>query len=453
MDNATLRVGFGKVDITPPLAAAYLGFHPRQVPFEGIHDRLYARALAAENGDQAIAIVSADALGFSRSIFGPGRDFIAEVREGITQATGIPADHIMVAATHAHSTPQTTDLHDLLGWFPELADWLERLKWQLVSAVTTAWQSREPVEARVGVGEAPGIAWNRRILTTDGRLVIHRDRPPNEQVVKEPRDDRVPAVLFRGATRRGALFGFCCHPTTVQVQPLVSADFPGVATALVERELDLEACLFLQGACGDVGPIRRTTDFEDVALYGRSLGGEAVRQLALQDARNWPAMAPVIAAGTACFEVPRRELPDRQALEQEVARQRQRLETATDEATRQEALGAFRRAFEPLRLCQLGEGPVPLEVQALRLGDVLLVTAEGELFSEFGLRIVAESPAPVTIVVGYANGYQGYFPTRAAWAEGGYEPSVGPWTRVDQHGGELLTEQAIALARQVWDGG
>ncbi len=114
-------------------------------------------------------------------------------------------------------------------------------------------------------------------------------------------------------------------------------------------------------------------------------------------------------------------------------------------------MAAFRRAFEPLRLCELGTGPVPLEVQALRLGDALLVSAEGELFCEFGLEIIAASPAPLTLIAGYTNGYQGYFPTRAAWAEGGYEPSVGPWTRVDESGGERLTARAIDLARRVWE--
>ncbi len=446
-----MRAGFAKIDITPPLAAGYLAFHPRQMPFEGIHDRLHARALVADDGEHTVAVVSADALGFSRSVLGPGRDFIDEVRGQVEARCGIPRDHVMVCATHSHSTPQTTDLHDLLGWFPHLADWFERLIDQLAGAVCLAWASREPVELYGGTGLAPGIAWNRRILTTDGRLVIHSTRPPDDQVVKEARDDRVPVLLFRGATRRGALLGFCCHPTTVQVQPLVSADFPGVACDLVERAMDLEACLFIQGACGDVGPIRRTTDFADVTLYGRSLGGEATRQLALLDARNAAPMTDRVGAACDRFAVPRRPLPDQSALRAEVDRQRQAIESAGSDEERAQAVAAFRRAFEPLRLCELGTGPVPLEVQALRLGDALLVSAEGELFCEFGLEIIAASPAPLTLIAGYTNGYQGYFPTRAAWAEGGYEPSVGPWTRVDESGGERLTARAIDLARRVWE--
>ena len=104
----SLQCGFAKIDITPPLAMPYLSFHPRQTPFEGVHDRLFARALVVEAPAHAarpkatVAIVSADALGFSRSVLGPGRDFIAEVRAKISDRTGIPAQKVLIAASHAH---------------------------------------------------------------------------------------------------------------------------------------------------------------------------------------------------------------------------------------------------------------------------------------------------------------------------------------------------------------
>ena len=97
---------------------------------------------------------------------------------------------------------------------------------------------------------------------------------------------------------------------------------------------------------------------------------------------------------------------------------------------------------EPLRLARLGTGPVRLEVQALRLGEALIVACEGELFVEYGNRIKDASPAAVTFVAAYSNGYEGYIPTPATWDEGGYEVSPGPWTRVGRDGGDILTERA-----------
>lgn len=452
MPAVELRAGFAKLDVTPPLAVPYLSFHPRQTPFGGIHDRLFVRALAVDNGSAGVILLAVDSLGISRSVFGAGRDFVAEVRAAVAAGCGIPADHVLLAASHAHSTPQTTDIADLLGAFPHLAEWLEGLRDQLVAAAVAAWSGRDVVTLHGAVGLAPGIAWNRRILTTDGRLCILANRPADDEVVKEPRDDRVPVLLFRGPTRRGAVIGFTCHPTTVQVQPLVSADYPGVACGLVERELDLEACLFLQGACGDVGPVRRTSNFADVALYGRALGGEATRALALLDAVDTPAMTPAIVSRSRTLELPRRELPDRAALTARAAELARGIETAC-EADRAAAIAAYRAVAEPLRLCELGDGPVPVEIQAIRIGEALFVAVEGELFCEYGLALKESSPAPVTFVVGYSNGYQGYFPTPAAWDEGGYEPSLGPWTRVDRTGGERIVAAAAALARDVWEEG
>ena len=467
---AALRLGFARVDVTPPLAIPYLSYYPRQTAFEGVHDRLYARALAVEGaaapGQAPVraAVVALDSLGISRHVLGPDGDYVETVRREVERRSGVPAGNVLLAASHAHSTPQTTDIAALAGDCPEAPAWLEGLAGQIADAVATAWGARRPATLRGATGLCHGVAWNRRILTRDGRLVRLAQRPPDDQVVKEPRDDRVPLLLATGAAAaadapggaaawRGALMGFTCHPTTVQVQPLVSADYPGVACALVERELGAEACLFLQGACGNVGPVRATTDFQDVDVYGRALGGEALRVLSLLEARDAPAMSPALAVGRETVQVARRPLPDGAALAAQAAALEAEIGAAPDATARAAAIGRFRRVAESLRLSRLGAGPVAIEVQALRLGDALLVACEGELFVEYGNRIKDASPAAVTFVAAYANGYEGYIPTPAAWDEGGYEVSVGPWTRVWRDAGEDVGAAAVALARRVWDEG
>src|SRR6185312_8720565 len=102
-----LRIGFGRVDITPPLHIPYLSYLPRQTPFQGVHDPLFARAMVADNGETRLAIVTVDALGLSTDVLGPGRDFVAETRARIERRAGVPTEHVLLAASHAHSTPQT----------------------------------------------------------------------------------------------------------------------------------------------------------------------------------------------------------------------------------------------------------------------------------------------------------------------------------------------------------
>ena len=55
------------------------------------------------------------------------------------------------------------------------------------------------------------------------------------------------------------------------------------------------------------------------------------------------------------------------------------------------------------------------EIQLLAIGDSAWVGVPGELFCQIGLDIKEQSPFAHTYVVGYANCYQGYFPTPIAY--------------------------------------
>jgi neutral ceramidase len=91
-------------------------------------------------------------------------------------------------------------------------------------------------------------------------------------------------------------------------------------------------------------------------------------------------------------------------------------------------------------------------VQVLRLGEALIVALPGELFCRFGLELKAASPAPLTLIAGYANGYTGYLPGREDYDLGGYEAALGPWTRLAPGGTERLVQEALDLMTEVWAG-
>jgi neutral ceramidase len=86
----------------------------------------------------------------------------------------------------------------------------------------------------------------------------------------------------------------------------------------------------------------------------------------------------------------------------------------------------------------------------IRLGDVALVALPGEPFVELGLEIIERSAAPSTFIVGYANDWIGYLTTELAWQQGGYEVSLGPWTRVGPQGGRQLVDKAVELVARLW---
>ena len=60
--------------------------------------------------------------------------------------------------------------------------------------------------------------------------------------------------------------------------------------------------------------------------------------------------------------------------------------------------------------------------------DTVIWAAPLELFSEVALNIRKASPFANTFYFGLTNGSLLYLPTKAAFAEGGYEPNVSPFT-------------------------
>jgi hypothetical protein len=427
--DAPLTAGSATVDITPPLTIPELGFfNARHTFFRGVHDPLHARAVVVDDGDDRVALVMVDAIGVTRRAFGEGRDFIAEARERAARMTGISPDHIMIAATHAHSTPETLGARPLTS-HPGAAEWLEVFADKLASAVALADRAREPARIKQAAGRADGVGWCRRIIGKDGRIHSYGERPPDDEIADWGTNDPLVTVLCLetlDGRPKTALVHFTCHPVTVQVNELVSADYPGAAIAHVERAgIGCEHCMFVQGACGNINPVRNTSGFGDVALYGQILGAEAVKLLGLAAASDYPAASSRVAAATAHVQIASRELPDLAELERERAAREQ--EAAKNDTQRAAAQNAVQVLEEHIARAELGAGPFEAEVQVLRIGGMAFVGISVEPFVEVGLAIRGISDTLTCVCVGYANDYLGYVGPPEAWDQGGYEFSLGMW--------------------------
>jgi neutral ceramidase len=90
-----LYAGVAKVDITPQDLTGLTNLW--RTPFEGVHDDIYLRALVVDNGTETAAIVAADLLEFGDT---------SAVRERVAREVGIPADHIIITASHDHNAPR-----------------------------------------------------------------------------------------------------------------------------------------------------------------------------------------------------------------------------------------------------------------------------------------------------------------------------------------------------------
>ena len=79
-----------------------------------------------------------------------------------------------------------------------------------------------------------------------------------------------------------------------------------------------------------------------------------------------------------------------------------------------------------------------MRIAVLQLERVVLVYVPFEVFVEFGLLLRDAFPGQLVKVVSPANGYFGYLPTAVAFAEGGYEPTLGTSTIVPGQGERLF---------------
>jgi hypothetical protein len=94
-------------------------------------------------------------------------------------------------------------------------------------------------------------------------------------------------------------------------------------------------------------------------------------------------------------------------------------------------------------------GSLPAEIHALEVADWLLLGVPGELVGCLGQDIRAASRKHRVWVVGYANGYLGYFATRASFEAGCYESFPGRWSRLAPGSSETLRDAAVQLIREI----
>jgi len=148
---AELRAGIAVRTVNPdPLLPVSGGVGPSH-PVKERKGDLTVRALVLEQGDTSVAIVSADFLGFP-AVLGN------RVRAAVTV---IPAQNILIGATHTHSAPDCYGFPDGAGGTARDEKYLEMVCARMAEAIQAAVTNLQPVRLKIATGEAKGkIAYN-----------------------------------------------------------------------------------------------------------------------------------------------------------------------------------------------------------------------------------------------------------------------------------------------------
>jgi hypothetical protein len=433
------KAGFSKVCISPSVGSPLAGFAARSNRSEGVHDDLFVRALVIENSQTTVALVSVDLLALSGA-------FVRRIRSAVTERTGIKPDCVMIACTHTHAGPVTITTFFNPG---ESLDsiYMDRLASAIVDSVTNAWQSRFPARIGVGAGRVKGVGVNRR--TPDHR----------------PVDEEIGIIKVEDADghTRAVLMNYGCHPTVLGPDNLlITGDFPAFAVEETEKAIGSDGlAMFVNGTQGNIsmghsselsaiGVITPGRTFERAAELGHLLTQSTLDALPSIQTSD----APVMNAMTVSIGLPLKMYPS----VDETSRQLREAEVYLADLAKNEGDNSdqLRRAksehlyasitnFYAKETQTLADGLLHIELQGIRIDDAVFVAVPAEVFVEIGLRLKKIAPYK-TFIVGLANDYIGYLPTREAHEAGGYEV-VSSKCRPEAE--DVLIERVIELEHQL----
>jgi hypothetical protein len=393
--GADFRAGVARLDITPEGPIWMSGYASRNKPSEGIYERLWAKALAIENGRSRVVIVTTDLIGLPRSVS-------EEVAARVLKEYKIERSQLLLNSSHTHTGPVVRD--NLITMWELPAEELDRIRAysrllvdRLVTVIGAAMAGMQRARLEYREGKA-GFAINRREATPQGiKLGLNPSGPV---------DHSVPVFAVRGAdgSLRAVLFGYACHNTTLGGSVYeIGGDYAGKAQAVLEAKYPGVTAMFLMLCGGDANPNPRG-EMKHVEEHGTALA-ETVGYVL--NGRLMPVRGRLRTAFLTTqlpFRLHTREDFEKELSDPNVAR-RKRAELML-------------KAYEERRPVR----SVIYPVQAIRFGaDLTILALGGEVVVDYALRAKREFEGEHLIVAGYSNDVMCYIPSKRVLLEGGYE--------------------------------
>ncbi|CAN7439039.1 neutral/alkaline non-lysosomal ceramidase N-terminal domain-containing protein [Devosia sp. LjRoot16] len=380
-----LLAGASIVDITPPAGLMMSGYAARTQPATGSHDALTARAIVV--GDTAIVV--ADVIGLHE-------ESCARIRS----RCALPDDRVAVIATHTHGGPVSMAGR---GGTAFDADFLTRLEDGCVEAIDRAVAVQRPAILSAGLGDNPGIAFNRR---HDGGVI----------------DPTVPVLRIDGVDGKpiAVLTAHACHPVVLAAyNRQYTADFPHYVREALEAASPGIVAVFLTGCAGDIStghsphssistvPTADRT-YAEAERLGRRIAASA------STARLRPLAGGVAAAAAAVtLDLERNETAPLPVLAAEWRAKAAESDPAWATLYECWADWAGTVALRPA-------APWTGKVTVLDWAGVRLSFLPGEMFAQSALNVRGDA-ARVHFVNSFADGVPGYIPPASEYPFGGYE--------------------------------
>ncbi len=467
--------GWAQESILPNRPVAIGGQYETRISGE-VHDPLTVTALVIETRDQEQTLDYV--IWVSCDLSGIRQQSVDRVRERIArEVPEINPQKIIISATHTHTAPALTDTEEAdLHPYDFARSWAYRIpagdsqimkpreyalffEGQIASAIVKAWKSRAAGDFGHAISHV-SVARNRRAVFFDGTTRLYGDtRDPLFSHTEGTSDDSLDVLYFwRDGKLTGIAVTIYCPSQEVEGESYLSADFwDDTRRMLREHYSDDLFVLPLTGASGDQSPhvqVGRAADERTLeqrrTLYRQEIARRITRSIDEVTDLAYASRRSHLHLGhrTERLELPVWMVPESRFQESSanVARNKDQLDRLTAPEYIRWRVDQTMLARHEL---QKTDPIYRAEVHAVRLDDLALVTNPFELFTDYGMRMKARSPATQTSVVQLTSDCAAYLPTERAIQGGGYSARIDDGV-VGPDGGRKLVEETTRMLNQLW---
>lgn len=441
------KVGYAKLDVTPPMGIEVAGYYKTRIA-DGVLDNIEAVAIALNLGDKTVALVAIDCLGVSKS-------FTDKCKQNVNAKTGIDCDAIFIHGTHTHTGPRIDDQADN----QPTKKYTDFLIDRVTDVITLAVDDLKPAKMGYGVGKAEKISFVRRFKMKDGSTKTNPGvNNPDIVCPKGDVDERVNVIRFdRENAQTIVLANFGTHPDTIGGNK-ISGDWPAHTRRFVEKAIDNTKCIFFNGAEGDANHVNvfpkggdlngMFNDFDGCSRgYSHSIHMGRVVAGAIMQTYEKVNYVDVDSLNYAYIPV---DFNTNKGTPEQLVTAHKYMDlhnAGKDDQIPFKAMMLTTVVAEANRMIMLENAPdtLPMYFSAVTIGNVALFGIPGEPFTDIGRAIKQTEGFDLVLPCCLVNGYNGYFPLKDSFDEGGYEGRNSRWQRgtgerIIEEGKKILTE-------------
>lgn len=384
-ETGSLRAGAVKLDITPASMAGFYSVWAKR--FDGVHDPIFVRALLVDNGQTSAAIIATDLVEFGDTL---------SLRQRIQRELGIPAEHIMISASHDHNAPRGgpivpgTSSAEGRPYSPP--SYVQLVDDRIVEALRKAKAALQPAKVGVGAGRLD-INVNRNGYNGRGWGGADPEGASDKTVwvVKFETQSGQPLAL---------LFNYGVHSVVAgSPNTLITGDLAGASERFIESQYqDKTVALFTMGPAGDQNPkfmsgprdAAGNLVYDMIDAQGKLLGVEVIQTAGRITRMSSTANISAAQSSFSCETVPPAARPANAA--------------PSPFAPNPD----FKEKFEFPKTANI-------QLNLIKINQIALVGVSGEVFTKIYWRLRKDSPLASTIMVTMSNGRVGYLADDAAY--------------------------------------